>query len=254
MLAVWQEPPWRPTMDIDLLGRNISNDVEAMRAVTRDVCSQQVERDGVVSDPKTIQAERVIEGADYEGVRLRFWAVLGTARVRMQLDVAFGDVVVPRAGRVEYPTILDMPAPRLRGYSKDSLIAEKFQAMVSLGLLNSRMKDFFDIWLLSRQFDFHGGTLATAIAKTFAKRRTVLAPDAPALSAAFAADASKGAQWRAFVRRSRLDNAPADFAAVIAGVAAFLGPIAQAVAAHRSFDGSWKAPGPWLPQPAAEQA
>jgi len=165
------------------------------------------------------------------------------------VDVGFGDVVVPAAQFVEYPTLLDFPAPRLRGYSRESTIAEKFEAMTRLGAANSRMKDFYDIWLLSRQFDFDGTTLAKAIAGTFGTRRTRLGSKPVALTQEFSGDSLKQAQWRAFVRRSRLQDAPSSLGDTVKAVADFLGPLAEAVASSRPFQEVWQAPGPWVSQP-----
>jgi len=148
MLTVWEAPLSRPTMDIDLLGL-IDNSIEDIVAVTKNICTQEVEPDGITFEPSGIEGERITEDADYGGVRVRFRGSLGTAHITMQLDIGFGDMVIPAADSLEYPTILDLPAPKLRGYTKESTIAEKFEAMVKLGILNSRMKDFFDIWLLS---------------------------------------------------------------------------------------------------------
>jgi hypothetical protein len=126
----------------------------------------------------------------------------------MQLDIGFGDIVIPSPEPTNYPTLLDFPAPRIRGYSRESTIAEKFESMVKLGILNSRMKDFFDIWLMSRQFNFDGATLAEAISKTFSTRGTTIQPDPVALTNDFAEDPTKAAQWRGFVRKSRLVDVP----------------------------------------------
>ena len=172
MLTAWNAPLLRPTMDIDLLGR-IGNDIGAMTAIVREICAGHVEPDdGLVFDAATVQGERIAEAAEYEGVRVRFRATLDAARIQMQLDVGFGDIVVPAAVPTTYPTILDLPAPHLLAYSRETAIAEKFEAMVKLGELNSRMKDFFDIWLLSRSFDFDGPRLCEAIEKTFKRRGT----------------------------------------------------------------------------------
>jgi hypothetical protein len=146
---------------------------------------------------------------------------------------------------MNYPTLLDLPAPQLRGYSRESTIAEKFEAMVKLGILNSRMKDFFDIWVMSRQFDFNGVTLAEAILKTFSTRGTKIPAKPLALADAFAKDTSKAAQWRGFLRRNRLSEAPKDLMEVIISIAAFLKPIAEQLEAGRVFKATWKAPGPW---------
>jgi hypothetical protein len=244
MLTVWEAPLTRSTLDIDLLGR-IDNRIETLIRVTKEICRQEVEPDGVDFDIATIRAERIAEDADYEGIRVRFRGSLGTARVVMQLDIGFGDEVIPSPESTNYPTLLDLPAPHLRGYSRESTIAEKFEAMVKLGILNSRMKDFFDIWLMSRQFDFDGLILAKAILKTFSTRGTKIPAEPLALTDVFADDAAKGAQWRGFVRRNRLTEAPKDLAEVIVSVGAFLKPITERLAAGQAFKSIWKAPGPW---------
>jgi hypothetical protein len=164
----------------------------------------------------------------------------------MQLDIGFGDIVIPSPEPTKYPTLLDLPAPHLRGYSRESTIAEKFEAMVKLGVLNSRMKDFFDIWLMSRQFDYNGVTLTEAIVKTFTTRGTKIPAEPLALTDAFAKDTAKAAQWRGFVRRNRLSEAPKDLAEVIMSIGAFLKPISESLAEGHVFKSIWKAPGPWI--------
>jgi len=147
MLRVWRSPELRPTMDIDMLGRTSNREADIIAQI-RDILSMDVEADGLAFDADSIQAERITEDADYEGIRIH------SARINMQVDIGFGDVVYPKPEKAELPTMLDSPAPRLLCYSRESSIAEKFETMVKLGVLNSRMKDFYDIWLLSRQFDF----------------------------------------------------------------------------------------------------
>ncbi|MFH1537614.1 MAG: nucleotidyl transferase AbiEii/AbiGii toxin family protein, partial [bacterium] len=214
MLTVWKSPISRPTMDIDLLGR-LENDLDKIVGVIKDVCVQDVESDGLVFEPNSMKAERITEAAEYEGVRVRFRGHLGNVRVVMQLDIGFGDIVVPSIARVEYPTMLDMPAPRLLGYSRESTVAEKFEAMAKLGARNSRMKDFFDIWLLSRQFDFDGNALAEAVKKTFASRGTTVPSHPFAFVDEMKADPTKETQWRGFIRKSRIENAPLEFGVVV---------------------------------------
>jgi predicted nucleotidyltransferase component of viral defense system len=148
MLRVWQSPESRPTMDVDLLGV-ASNDEDEVTAQIREILSTEVEPDGLHFDAASIKAERITEDADYQGLRIRFRGTLGSARINMQLNIGFGDVVFPEAAFTKYPTILDFPAPQLRCYSRESAIAEKLEAMVKLGELNSRMKDFYDIWMLA---------------------------------------------------------------------------------------------------------
>ena len=244
MLAVWQVPRSRPTLDIDLLGRT-NNSIEEMVALIRAVCRQEVAPDGITFDANTVVGEQIADEAEYAGVRLRFKGTLGNAAVTLQIDIGFGDVVIPPAVVVEYPTLLDFPAPRLLGYSRESAVAEKFHVMTSLGLLTSRMKDFFDVWLLSHHFDFAGDTLARAIRATFARRNTAVARAPEILSASFAEDVTKTTQWRAFLRRSQLTDVPQNLPEVVAHLAVFLGPVAEALSRKRPFKMKWKAPGPW---------
>jgi predicted nucleotidyltransferase component of viral defense system len=231
-------------MDIDLLGK-LKNSPETIAAVFRSVCNLAVEPDGLSFDPANMETQRIAEDADYEGIRVRVRGSLGNARITVQIDIGFADVVFPKPSQVEYPTILDMPAPKLQGYSRESAIAEKFEAMTKLGILNSRMKDFYDIWLLARQFDFDGKTLTKAIEGTFAHRETELSATPVAITAAFAEDRTKQTQWRAFVRKSRILDAPAELSGVVEALSAFLGPIAAVLAAGKPFAMMWKAPGPW---------
>jgi predicted nucleotidyltransferase component of viral defense system len=244
MLTVWKAPVTRPTRGMDFLGR-IDNDLGVVAGAVRDVCSTEVEPDGLEFNPETIEAERIAEDADYEGVRVRFQGSLGSARVTMQFDVGFGDKVIPRARRIQYPTIIEMPPPVLTGYSMESTIAEKFEAMVKLGPLNSRMKDFFDIWLLSRLYEFTGETLISAISSTFRTRSTDISHYSSLFSAGFAADESRATQWEAFLRRTAVESAPLQFSAVVGQISIFLGPPAEAVAAGAAFGRSWKPGGPW---------
>ncbi len=244
MLATWEVSLTRPTKDIDLLGR-VSNDIESIVGMVKEVCRQEVQPDGLVFDSTSVQGEQIAEEAEYEGVRVRFQGNLGTARVSMQIDVGFGDAVVPGPVTTDYPTILDLPTPRIRGYTRESVIAEKFHTMVRRGLLNSRMRDFFDVWTLSRQFDFDGGVLAAAVRETFARRDLEVAARPVALTKEFAEDTAKASQWQGFLRKSRLEGAPSELVAVVEAIAVFLGPVAEALHEGRGFEGRWEAPGPW---------
>ncbi|MEW6355397.1 MAG: nucleotidyl transferase AbiEii/AbiGii toxin family protein [Planctomycetota bacterium] len=239
MFRVWKVPLSRPTKDIDMLGRT-DNSIDNILSMVRDVCTQEVEPDGLQFDPTTLEAERITEDADYNGVRVKWEGNLGNAQIDMRLDIGFSDVVTPQASLVDYPTLLDLPAPRLYGYSMESVIAEKFEAMVKLGELNSRMKDFFDIWLLSRTCEFDGLVLAQAIRTTFNTRGTEIPADPVALTDSFAADQSKGTQWRSFLRTSNLGYVEHDFAKVVTSIAGFLKPLAVALASDQDFAGTWK--------------
>jgi hypothetical protein len=163
----------------------------------------------------------------------------------MQIDVGFGDVVSPEPSTTDYPVLLDYKAPRLLTYPRETVIAEKFEAMVLLGELNTRMKDFFDIWLLSRQFDFDGATLSESVRKTFAHRGTTISSSPVAWTADFAGSAIKQTQWSGFVRKSRVANSPTTLLEVVEQVRAFLQPLASAVEAEQPFIMFWKLPGPW---------
>jgi len=163
----------------------------------------------------------------------------------MQLDVGIGDVMVPGPVEIAYPTLLDFPAPRLKGYPRETAIAEKFEAMVKLGTLNSRMKDFYDIWILSRQFGFAGPTLAQAVTATFANRGTTVTAEPVALTTEFSENEVANTQWRAFVRKGRLANAPASLGEAVGDIARFLLPVARAHLAGGNFKMTWTAGGPW---------
>ncbi len=248
MLLVWKTPLTRPTRDIDMLDK-ISSDLESVRSVVADICRQVVEVDGLGFDPSTVATERIAEDADYEGVRARFQGQLGKARIPMQIDLGFGDVITPAPVSISYPAMLGHASAELMAYSRETVIAEKLETMVSLGQLNSRMKDFFDVWLLARSQDFEGRVVAEAIARTFARRQTQLVVDPVCFTDDFAIDPAKVAQWAAFVRNGRLTEAPANFGDVIAVVRGFLRPALEAVAGNKEFTTSWRAHGPWAPPP-----
>jgi len=245
VFTAWRAPFSRPTKDIDLLAQ-MGNRVDAILSVIRDICSQAVEPDGLVFDADRIRGTAIKEDADYEGVRVTFVAYLQNAKVHMQLDMGFGDILTPAATWTQYPTILDLAPPHVWSYGRETVIAEKFEAMIKLGLLNSRMKDFFDIWFLSQHFDFHGGILAEAITKTLRHRGTAIAAVPPvALTTAFASDPAKMAQWRGFLRKSRIDETPEDLRQVMDALATFLLPVVEAVQEEQGFAAHWTARGPW---------
>lgn len=246
MLTVWRASTSRPTRDIDFLG-HMENSIDRVAAAVRDACTTSVEPDGLVFDPASIVGSIIKEDADYEGVRIAFRGYLENVPIPMRIDVAFGDVLFPVPPMADYPTILDHAAPKLQVYSRESAIAEKFEAMVKLGRLNSRMKDFYDIWLLSRQFDFDGPTLTSAIEKTFSHRGTMITADPTAFSAEFLSEPSKTVQWQGFLRKSKLDDAPRDLAIVVTSIAEFLGPPVSMILAQRPFHVTWRSPGPWVP-------
>lgn len=209
------------------------------------VCRERVAADGLEFDAASVKGERIVEDAEYEGVRITFLGRLGNARVTMQIDVGFGDAVTPAPRQVDYPVLLDMPAPRLKAYPPETVIAEKFEVMLKRGDANSRVKDFHDIWWLAQHREFDGTVLAKAIRSTCEKRGTEIPARPTALTRAFAESPTKAAQWRAFRRRLNPTSCPEDFAEVMAAVAEFLQPIAAAIAAGEPFERAWTPPGPW---------
>ncbi len=242
MLRVWGSPEVRPTMDIDMLGKT-SNEEARMVAQIQDILTVNVENDGLAFDPDSIQTERITEDADYEGIRVRFLGALGTAKITMQIDIGFGDAVYPEPEKSEFPTMLNFPAPRLFCYSRESSIAEKLEAMVKLGTLNSRMKDFYDIWLLSRQFNFDGTQLLEALRLTFERRNTEMPLEIEAFTDFFIE--AKQTQWAAFRKRLGENHVPVSFREIVASVDSFLSPIIRGLASGRSIFVNWIAPGPW---------
>ncbi len=238
MLRVWKSPEFRPTMDIDMLGKT-GNEEENITAQIRDILAVEIEPDGLSFDSDSIQTERITEDADYEGIRVRFRGALGTARISMQIDIGFGDIVYPGPEKAELPCMLDFPAPLLFCYSRESAIAEKFEAMVKLGELNSRIKDFYDIWLLSRQFEFVLSSLAEAARLTFKQRGTELSEPIDAFSNDFIS--SRQPMWAAFRKRLKQDHVPESFQKIATEVELFLEPVIKGV----SDNITWKPAGPW---------
>ena len=221
LIMTWFEEPFRGTRDLDLLGFGDPNP-EVVLGVFKEILETGHE-DGVQFDPSAARIDRIREDNDYGGLRIRTTAQIGGARITVTVDIGFGDALEPGAELLNYPSMLDFPAPQLRAYARETVIAEKFQAMVVLGRTNSRMKDFYDIWILSNSFAFSDDKLPRAIAATFARRGTPIPVDLPdALTPAFAADEQKQQQWRAFVEDVALD--PGDLANVIEDIAAFLMP------------------------------
>jgi predicted nucleotidyltransferase component of viral defense system len=213
MLRVWDAPMTRPTRDIDFLGYT-ENSIESLEDIVRAICALEVEDDGLDFDPQGVKGERIKEDADCEGVRIKFTGLLERAKIPMQLDIAFDDVVFPAIEESAYPPLLGYPAPMLRMYPRETVVAEKFQAMVYLGTINSRMKDFYDVWLLSRRFGFDGATLAEAISRTFANRETKIDPDPVCFRNEFFEANPAATQWQAFIKKGPVVDAPSALAEV----------------------------------------
>jgi len=243
LFELWTDHPHRPTRDLDLAGRQETT-VADMKRVFAAICAQPVENDGLAFDPKAVRAETIREERAYQGIRVRCLARLGNARIPVQVDVGFGDVITPGPVKLEYPTLLDFPAPRLQAYPRETMVAEKFHALVRLGLTNSRMKDFYDLWILARDFEFDGQVLAQALEATFRRQKTEIpVVDPLPLSAEFAEN--KARQWRAFLIKNRLGIGGVTLTRVTEDLRQFLLPPARALAARIKFSRFWPAGGPW---------
>ena len=228
LLRAWEGPQSRPTRDADLLGHG-SPSIDELVRVMREVCATPVEPDGLRFDADAVRGERTRPDEEYQGVQLHLVGYLGQARTTFKVDVGFGDAVVPGPVELDYPTLLDLPAPRLRAYTRESVVAEKFQAMVALGEVNSRLKDFYDVWFLAQRFQFDAYTLGAAVRSTFTRRGTELPAEPSPLSAAFGVSPVRQTQWAAFLRRTAPPEAPARFADVVVGLQQFLQPLVTAL-------------------------
>lgn len=245
LFLVWTGEAHRSTKDLDLLALK-SASIPHLEAVFRRVAEIAVEDDGLVFLRDTVTAETIRENDIYQGVRVSIEARLGNARIPLQVDIGFGDAVTPKAGKIVFPTLLEFPAPKVAAYPKETAIAEKFEIMVKLGVANSRMKDYFDIWTLCREFDFDGEVLSAAIRATFRRRKTALPAEFPvALSQEFYDEPTKQRQWEAFTKRGRLKVAETDLAKVVAVIRQFLGPAANAAANDLVFKKQWSKGGGW---------
>ena len=243
LLKIWKTPEIRPTMDIDLLGRT-NNDLSLLVSNITDILSVDIDPDGLSFFPEDITAERITEDAEYKGIRIWFPAKLDTMKLNMQIDIGFGDIIYPMPEKFEIPAMLEFPAPLLLCYSRESSISEKFEAMLKLRELNSRMKDFYDIWSLSRHFGFEGKTLSEAIRLTLEQRGTKLPDKIVAFSQEFIT--TKQIQWNAFRKKLKQEHVPAEFENIVMQVKEFIGPIASALTSRKSPPSKWSAPGPWI--------
>ncbi|MCL2225329.1 MAG: nucleotidyl transferase AbiEii/AbiGii toxin family protein [Defluviitaleaceae bacterium] len=227
----------RLTKDIDLLAKEIASNLDTLRDIFTEVSAISCD-DAVTYDSEGITAIRIKEDADYEGVRIKITGYIGNMRKSLQFDIGFGDVIVPKPEILEYPTLLDMEKPIIKAYSKESVIAEKFEAMIQLADQNSRMKDFYDIYSLCSSFDFDGRVLYEAILQTLTRRKTQTPKEPTVFTSAFADNKDKATQWSAFKRRTSV-GADIDFPEAANMVGVFLQPIYESIIGEREFIGHW---------------
>ena len=246
LFAYWIGAPHRPTRDMDLLGHGAS-DIAILEQVFRELCAKEVQADGLVFQPDSVKGERIKDEEKYEGVRLHMTAFIEKTRIPLQIDVGFGDRIVPGPQEIEFPTLLNFPAPHLKSYTRESMVAEKFEAMVKLGIANTRMKDFFDVWSVSSEFAFDGPTLSKAIKATFETRNTAV-PNLTALafSPEFYEDREKNAQWKAFLNKAKLNAEGKSLPEIAQALRKFLSPVSEAVARDEILNRHWGPGGPWV--------
>ncbi|MBF0152469.1 MAG: nucleotidyl transferase AbiEii/AbiGii toxin family protein [Magnetococcales bacterium] len=244
LFDLWFDIPHRPTRDADFLGFG-SSDLPHITDTFREICMVEAP-DGMKFLPDSVRPEEIRKDANYAGVRVTLIGMLDNARCPLQIDIGFGDAVTTAPENVEYPVILPgFDAPKLRVYPRHTVVAEKTEALTSLGIANSRMKDYFDLWVLAQHTEFEGEIIRQAIRETFDRRQTRL-PDQPptGLTLVFAQDRQKQAQWQAFLRKNGLDAPSLD--KIVSALADFLMPVIQAASAGTSFPAKWGAGGPWV--------
>lgn len=247
LFVLWDSTALRPTRDLDLAGY-WANDAESLETLLREICAVPYPPDGLEFALETLQIAPIRDASEYHGFRINLDVRLAGAVIPFQIDVGFGDAIVPEPLDVIYPVLLDADPPHVRAYPREAVIAEKLHAMASFGEANSRLKDFFDVYALSTKFGFSGQTLAAAVAATFQRRNSAtLSPSLVAFTAGFYADASRGGHWLRFLRRSKLTDAPVDFTAVGERIRAFLGAPVRALTDGDHFASNWPPGGPWQP-------
>ena len=245
LFILWSEQPHRPTRDVDFLGFGDSSEA-GLQKIFHELCELAVEDDGLRFMSDSVRVEAIRDDTEYGGMRVKLFGDLAGARVPIQADIGFGDAVTPEAKEIDYPTLLDSPAPHLKAYPRETVMAEKYQALINLGMANSRMKDFYDLWIIAREFHFDGPTLSCAIRNTFSRRRTPLPEGIPSgLTSGFYEDTQKNIQWNAFLRKGLLVTSPASLAEVCLLLQIFLGPPTQALVQDKDFRATWEPGGPW---------
>ncbi len=234
LFVTWVEAPFRPTRDLDLLGYG-ENNPKAIGETFRAILTQPVDDDGVLFDVAGLEAAPIREDFEYGGVRVRTHAAIAGARIPIQVDVGFGDAITPGPIEIDYPALLDAPPPHLRAYPIQTVVAEKFHALATRGITNSRLKDYYDLWLIAETFELVRAPLAAAIRQTFARRETALPQKKPTgFSEAYIE--TWGGQWRTFLTRERMAAAPEQLVTVVADLERFLLPLIAEV----EGDWDWK--------------
>lgn len=245
LFQIWTDTPYRPTRDLDLL-RFGSPDITELEKIFKDVCIIETEiEDGIVYLAETVRGKVIREENEYDGVRIIFEFRIGKTGEFMQVDIGFGDVVNPPATVIQFPSILEMPSTNIKAYCRDTVIAEKVETMVNLGYANSRMKDFYDVYKLSNEFDFDGKTLKESIQLTFNKRKTNIPNEPPlAFTKEFYDDSIKQTQWNAFLKKNSLE--PIALTQVVEIIKTFIEPIFIAISKSDDYNSAWSPNKAWM--------
>jgi len=245
LFVIWVDEPYRATIDLDLLGHG-SIDEDRVRSAFAELARAPRDDDALVFDAEGITLRRIREGERYEGIQVHLPATLGKARIRVKVDVGFGDAVTPGPIETRFPTLMELSPLVVRSYPRETVVAEKLHALVTLGMANSRMKDFCDLWFLSERFDFEGATLSNAVRATFERRRTPPPTEIPiALTDTFANDDAKSKQWRAFLNKTRLHVEPPPLPGLLARLRSFAEPVLDALATKTDLSDRWNAGSGW---------
>jgi predicted nucleotidyltransferase component of viral defense system len=246
LLICLKMPRSRPTKDIDFLAQGVKNEPPELVHIFKSITEIPYD-DGVKFITSSVISERIKEAADYEGIRIKMDVTLGQAKKKLQIDIGFGDVIIPQAMQIEFPTLLDENPPKIRVYSIESIISEKFEAMVKLAMVNSRIKDFYDVYTLSISYNFQSDRLRGAIESTFHRRKTSIPDNLLIFRSEFHSDEEKQKQWVAFLRKSRLHDINQEFNEIMERITSFLKPIVDSIKdktrEERTWDirtGSWK--------------
>ncbi|HEX4122856.1 MAG TPA: nucleotidyl transferase AbiEii/AbiGii toxin family protein [Verrucomicrobiae bacterium] len=239
LFALWEPTLHRVTRDLDLLGFGEPSQ-ERMAAVFRELCRAEVEGDGVDFDANSVLSEDIRAQEEYAGIRVKLKARIGKAIIPLRVDIGFGDALRIAPEEITFPVLLGMAAPRLRAYRPETVVAEKLETVVKLGMINTRFKDYFDLHLLSHKFPFEGLALSTAIAATFECRGTSFPEGLPVgLTPQFPTDAAKIREWESFYRKTVTKDTAPPFTHVVRQLAVFLEPPLAAASKGQPFNASW---------------
>lgn len=215
----------RTTMDIDLSFRYVL-DIDSLKRMIKEICTTRIDEDGMLFDPDSIRIQAIRQNINYEGVRVKFTGYLENTRIPIQLDISFSEKFLPDATDITYPTILNLPNPIMKGYRIETVISEKYEAMIKLGAINSRMKDFYDIWLLINQNDIDKSALKESIHETFQSRHTAIPSEKPFFDRdIYDNNSDRQVLWRTFLNKNHLNNAPDTLETVARQIEDFLSPI-----------------------------